>query len=49
MIALRGRESDLTNSSSVFVPTKPPGVFGFSATNLSVFSVVRLYTEIWKP
>ena len=35
MMALRGRASDCTNSSSVLVPTTPPGVFGFSATNLS--------------
>jgi hypothetical protein len=44
-----GLERDFTNSSIVFVPTTPPGVFGLSATNLSVFSVVRLKTEIWKP
>ena len=31
-----------TNSSIVFDPTTPPGVRGLSATNLSVFSVVRL-------
>ena len=31
-----------TNSPSVFAPTTPPGVRGFSATNFSVFSVVRL-------
>ncbi len=49
MIIFRGRASDATNSGSVFVPTSPPGVPGWSATNLSVFSVVRLKTEIWKP
>jgi hypothetical protein len=37
-----GLAIERTNSSSVFVPTTPPGVFGLSATNLSVFSVVRL-------
>ncbi len=43
---LRGLAKLFTNSSSVWVPTTPPGVDGFSATNLSVFSVVRLKTEI---
>ncbi len=42
MTILRGFASDWTNSSSVFVPTTPPGVLGFSATNFSIFSVVRL-------
>ena len=42
MTILRGLARDWTNSSRVFVPLTPPGVFGFSATNLSVFSVVRL-------
>ena len=42
MTILRGFASEATNSWSVFVPTTPPGVAGFSATNLSVFSVVRL-------
>ena len=46
MTIFLGSESEATNSSSVFVPTTPPGVEGFSATNLSVFSVVRLNTEI---
>ena len=39
---LRGRDRDPTNSSKVLAPYRPPGVAGFSATNFSVFSVVRL-------
>jgi hypothetical protein len=42
MMALRGLAREAANSWRVLVPTTPPGVFGFSATNLSVFSVVRL-------
>ena len=38
MMALRGLASDAANSSRVLAPTRPPGVLGFSATNLSVFS-----------
>ena len=42
MTIFLGFAIDPTNSSSVFVPTTPPGVTGWSATNFSVFSVVRL-------
>jgi len=42
MTILRGRPMDWTNSPRVLLPTRPPGVEGFSATNFSVFSTVRL-------
>ena len=42
MMTLRGLLMDCTNSSRVLVPTTPPGVSGFAATNSSVFEVVRL-------
>ena len=42
MITLRGRLSEATKVSSVSQPSRPPGVFGFAATNASVLEVVRL-------